>query len=179
MYPNYGGPARVTPMHGNNFVRGYPSMPYNPYEMRAPIQGPLPYPPTGGMPMNGMMRSNLPLSIPKGGLLKGLFPSLASTSSLGTKGMISKVLSGTENVIATVNQVIPIYQQVKPLWESSKSVRSALKKFFPFSKTSKSAAKETKEVIEDPEIVTPKKETPKAPIKEEEKEQTEPNRPFF
>lgn len=182
MYSNYPGSNRVTPMPNGYPVRGYPSMPNGPffYDMRSPMNGPLPYVPNGGvMPGNGMMRSGLPLSIPKGGILKGLFPSLGTASSLGTKGMISKVLSGTENVIATVNQVIPIYQQVKPLWDNSKGIRSAIKKFFPFSKTSKSTTKESKEVIEDPEIITPKKETKKAPIHEEEQEQNEPNQPFF
>lgn len=182
MYSNYPGSNRVIPMPNGYPSRGYPSMPYGPapYEMRSSVGGPMPYMPNMGMmPNNMMMRSSLPLSIPKGGLLKGLFPSLGSASSLGTKGMISKVLSGTENVIATVNQVIPIYQQVKPLWDNSKGVRSALKKFFPFSKTSKSTTKENKEVIENPEIITPKKETKKTPVHEEEKEQNEPNQPFF
>lgn len=152
----------------------YPYPSYPPYQvppMSAPMyrsSSPLLYAP---------MRSISPLHLPKGGgMVKSLFPAIKA----GSKGTLSKVLTGTENVIATINQAIPIYQQVKPLWENTKGIRKALKKVVPFSFT-RSSNKENKEVITDPEIITPKKET-----KEEKKtsydtyeEQNEPNQPFF
>ncbi len=169
-YPRQG---RVYPIPNDpryqRFDRSFPNMnpPFNPMPMRSEpfVNG-------------GMSRAGLPLSIPKGGLLKSLIPSSTMTTAT-TRSTISKVLSSTENVIATVNQVIPIYQQVKPLWDNSKGLRTAIMKFFPFNNRSKSASQSVNEVIEDPEIISPKAPRKDEPKKEEYSEENEPGKPFF
>lgn len=99
---------------------------------------------------------------------------------------ISKILGGTQNMIATVNQAIPIYQQIKPLVTNSKAVTSAVKKFFKPAATATSQSTSThREVITDPEIITPNrtrtesKPEEKKEFKDEFVEQKKPNRPFF
>lgn len=162
--PHASYPQRGMPNRGNaNFYHSSPSM----------RSAPLPQ----SMPQN-MMRSPSFLSVPHGQVSRGLFSSLgASAGASAGKLTLSKVLNGTENLIATVNQVIPIYQQVKPLWDNSKILKNAVKKVFPTRQGVRQESR--KEVIQDPEIITPQaKESPKQKVEQPE-EQKEPNRPFF
>lgn len=163
-YPPYQSyPQRGMPSRGNgNSYRAAASM------RTAPFQG--------TMPQN-MMRSPSFLSVPHGQATRGLFSSLGAAGAGASKLTLSKVLNGTENLIATVNQVIPIYQQVKPLWDNSKILKNAVKKVFPTRQATQQSTR--KEVIQDPEIITPQaKESPKQKVEQPE-EQKEPNRPFF
>lgn len=161
-YQSY--PQRGIATGGNqNFYRSAP-------QMRA-----MPYP--SQIPQN-MMRSPSFLSVPHGQVSRSLFPSLsAATGANAGKLTLSKVLNGTENLIATVNQVIPIYQQVKPLWDNSKILKNAVKKVFPVRQATQPNPK--KEVIRDPEIITPEPKERKTVKVEQPEEQKEPNRPFF
>lgn len=163
-YPPYQSyQQRGIPNRGNaGFYRSAPSM------RAAPFQG--------NMPQN-MMRSPSFLSVPHGQTSRSLFSSFGAAGASASKLTLSKVLNGTENLIATVNQVIPIYQQVKPLWDNSKILKNAVKKVFPTRQAAQQSMK--KEVIQDPEIITPQaKESPKQKVEQPE-EQKEPNRPFF
>ncbi len=163
-YPRSG---RVYPYNPRNMrSMRQPSFNVTPQNMPNPMMSNSPYP-------TSLMRSSIPLSIPKGGLLKSLIPA----SGASAKGTLSKVLASTESVIATVNQVIPIYQQVKPLWDNSKGLRTAIKKILPFKSRSSSQTRAS-EVIEDPEVITPKNET-KETKKDEYVEENEPGKPFF
>ncbi len=138
------------PMTPHNIT--YPSMPANAYPLRS-------------MPN--------PLSIPRGNnLLRS--PLSQGVGSLTSKGTISKILSSTENVVATINQAIPIYQQVKPLWDNSKKLRTAIKRIFPFNNQKDDVQKE---VYDNPEVVT--QETKKETKKDDYVEDNNPHQPFF
>ena len=123
-------------------------------------------------PQNQYFRGPVPLTIPKGNFYRNPLTSLSSSTSRTT---LSKILTGTENMIATVNQVIPIYQQVKPLFSSSKLIKGMVTKIFPFVSRTKTATSETINE-EDVEIINPTK-TKKTTTTNEE--QIEPNKPFF
>lgn len=62
--------------------------------------------------------SNIASSISKGGLL----------SKLGTGKMsLSGILTGAQKTIGTVNQIIPLYNQIKPMVQNSKVLLSVAK----------------------------------------------------
>lgn len=118
-------------------------------------------------------RNSVPFSIPKGNFYRG--PMTSSLGSISSKATLSKVLSGTENVIATVNQVIPLYQQVKPLFSNSKIIKGVASKLFPFTNRQTSTLNNA-EVVDDVEIVD---KTKYKTNKVDTEEQKEPNKPFF
>lgn len=122
---------------------------------------------------NPYLKSQIPLSIPKGNFYRS--PLTGTIGNMSSKTTLSKVLSGTENIIATVNQVIPLYQQVKPLFSNSKIIKGVATKLFPFTNR-QTAAFNTAEVVDDVEIVDKTKYKAK---KIDTEEQKEPNKPFF
>lgn len=162
--PNYPYPQRVTMMPRSShatFVYQHQPTSYNNIYPSRPVNY---YP---------LSTSPNPLSIPRG---NNLFRSPLSqrTSSLTSKATISKILSSTENVVATINQAIPIYQQVKPLWDSSKKLRTAIKRIFPLKSSQNDVQKE---VYDNPEVVT--HETKKESRKDDYVEDNNPHQPFF
>ena len=99
---------------------------------------------------------------------------------------INKFLAGAENMISTVNQVIPIYQQVKPPWDNTKNFRNKLKNFNPFNNRNTQTQNVVKETIINPEVINTedKKETKQKNSNEYRnttsyKNQEKPNKPFF
>ncbi len=122
---------------------------------------------------NPYLQSPVPFSIPKGNFYRS---SVTSTiGNISSKATLSKVLSGTENIIATVNQVIPLYQQVKPLFSNSKIIKGVATKLFPFTNRETKTFNNT-EVVDDVEIVDKSKYKAN---KVDTEEQKEPNKPFF
>ena len=117
---------------------------------------------------NGTQFRNIPLSIPKGSFFRNASPLLGQGL---TKGTFSRFISGTENIISTINQMIPLYQQIKPMFSSSSVLKGAFSKMFK----RQTQTKTTREIYEDVEVVNPKKST-KNTIDEE---QFSPNKPFF
>lgn len=99
-------------------------------------------------------------------------PIINTPKRSATKFTLSKFLSGSQEVIATISTAIPLYTQVKPLLSGAKNVTKSLTS--SLFKKKETVAKH--EVIDNPEIITPKKEKPK---QEQFEEQTQPNRPFF
>lgn len=162
--PNYPYHQRVKVMPYSSHVpfmyRNPPSPNNGMYPSRTMNSYPLPYSPS-------------PLSIPRGNnLFRGSISQ--GVGSLTSKGTISKILSSTENVVATINQAIPIYQQVKPLWDNSKKLRTAIKRIFPI----KSPQDDTqKEVYDNPEVVS--KDAKKDTRKDDYVEDNNPHQPFF
>lgn len=97
--------------------------------------------------------------------------------SATSKLTLSKFLSGTQQVIDTVNTAIPLYTQVKPFISGVGSVTKSLKDKL----LNKAKKPETKnEYIANPEIITPKKSVKKSSMSNSDiNEEKKPNRPFF
>lgn len=114
----------------------------------------------------------------------------AAPTGLGLAGLgkglnMSKLLTGTQNMISTVTQAIPIYQQVKPLMSNSKVLTGAVKKFFGSGKSETSSTRKSHEVIHNPEVYEKgtkiNKPAPQqtAQSSQDLREEKGPNRPFF
>ena len=122
-----------------------------------------------------------PFSIPRSNAY--INPIVGNSTS---KFNITKFLSGAENMIATANQVIPLYQQIKPLWDNTKVIRDKIKIFSPFKTNQNNSQSQNniKETIINPEVITPEQHQNKTEKKKENNnyrnyEQKEPNKPFF
>ncbi len=95
--------------------------------------------------------------------------------AIAPKFTLSKFLNGTQEVISTISTAIPLYTQVKPLFAGAKGLTKGLT-----SKLFRSRSTEAKEVITNPEIITPKEAKKKAPKTEYTyEEENSPNKPFF
>lgn len=125
-------------------------------------------------PIPNQTRAIPPISIPKSSMVrKSFLPTLS-------KGMsFNKLLKTTEQGINTFNQIIPIYQQIKPLVSNTKDATKILKRAFikPKAKTvtAKATYTKVKPNITKEETLN-KKETA---ITEPIKEQNHPSAPFF
>lgn len=93
------------------------------------------------------------------------------------KFTFSKFLTGTQEVISTISTAIPLYTQVKPLLSGARGLTKGLaNKFFHSQKNS------SKEVISNPEIITPKEEKKNHTTHTysyDFQEENKPNKPFF
>ena len=92
---------------------------------------------------------------------------------IGSKITLSGVLNGAQKTIGTVNQIVPLYNQVKPMIENSKTVFNVFKGLKikePLTRNKKNTPPQSKQVI---------------PPTQEQKEsktnisQNEPAKPFF
>lgn len=139
-------------------------MPYSPFGPNMYNNGPINNPFMGGFnhPINTPI-NHIPIKPPL----------RAATSKL----TLSKFLSGTQQVIDTVNTAIPLYTQVKPLISGVGSVTKSLKD--KFLNSSKKVVSKN-EYIANPEIITPKKNLDKSnKVNIDITEEKKPNRPFF
>ena len=72
------------------------------------------------------------------------------TNTIGSAFSLTKILGGISKGLTIANQVIPLYQQAKPMIQNARKVMSVLKEF---NKTSNSVTNKT--TVE----VTPKEKT--------------------
>lgn len=149
-----------------NFNNPYPFIdPYQPYQMliNRPFQVPFD------------VRSTVtPFNIPRGNPFSPT-AKIATEAAKANRLSLNKVIASTQKSINTINQIIPIYQQVKPIIDNTKDFSKVIKRAF-VRKKPETKIVEPKEKIE-PEIVSPKKtNTNSNPFPNEEKN---PNKPFF
>ena len=74
------------------------------------------------------------------------------TNAVGSTFSLTRVLGGISKGLSIANQVIPLYQQAKPMIQNAKKVMSVLKEF---NKSSTPATNNNKTIIDIDE--TPKK----------------------
>jgi len=88
---------------------------------------------------------------------------------------LSGILNGAQKTIGTVNQIVPLYNQVKPMFQNSKILMGVAK---GLKNTSNNARRNRRQSINNQTIdIKPKEETP---IKETKKnEGLFPSKPFF
>lgn len=119
-------------------------------------------------------RTAMPFSTPRGNFTQNQRNN--GTNFIKTTGKsltLSRFLDSTQNVISTVNQAIPIYQQVKPMFANSKLLTSALKKVFPMREEKQNVTHTTKTKPVEPVIINSEKKSNLF------KEQRDPNKPLF
>ena len=111
------------------------------------------------------------------------FTSRATTSGIlsnigRNKITLSGILNGAQKTIGTVNQVVPLYNQIKPMIQNSKVILNVFKGF----KTNTPSTRRRQQYFNNnvPVDVTPKKEKiPKEEKKEEPPNGNTPSQPFF
>lgn len=121
------------------------------------------------------MRGINPISIPKGSAAASRGGLLAG---VGSKMSLNKMITSTQKSLNTINQIIPIYQQIKPIIANTKDFAKVFKR--ALSKSPKSEKVDV-EIVEK-KVQEAKKSTNTAQKKEYNpypKDQKEPNRPFF
>ncbi len=146
---------------------------YYPYQenyYRGNMNYGMPNQPMYNQSMYNQSRNFRPINTPR---LKS--PIKPPARAIAPKFTLSKFLSGTQEVISTISTAIPLYTQVKPLFAGAKGLTKGLT-----SKLFRSRSTESKEVITNPEIITPKETKKKAPKTEYTyEEENSPNKPFF
>ena len=92
------------------------------------------------------------------GLLSNLFGGTrGATAALGTsKITFSGILNGASKTLGVINQAIPVFYQVKPVWNNAKTMFKVAKEFNSSSKTIETKPKEEN-------IINQKKENSNSP----------------
>ena len=100
--------------------------------------------------------------------------SLAASKT--SKLSLTSLISGAQKTIGTVNQIIPLYNQVKPMFQNSKALINTLKeiKFLPKKRNTQHTQK-TFTPNKQPEI----KKEEKPVTKEIHPQKNEPSKPYF
>lgn len=124
-----------------------------------------------------MTRSSLPFT-PAGSsfatraITNGLF-----STATRNKITLSGILNGAQKTIGTVNQIVPLYNQIKPMFQNSKVLLNIVKGLKPTPKKNR-YSQNTVSQKEDTIII---KESPKEdkPQKKDRPKGNEPSKPFF
>lgn len=95
---------------------------------------------------------------------------------IGSKITLSGILTGAQKTIGTVNQIVPLYNQVKPMFENSKVLLNVIKGFKGTETSKNRLNKRNQTYFQNNTIdITPIK-------KEENKKKADgnlPSKPFF
>ena len=111
-----------------------------------------------------MIGSSIPFSLPG-----------ANLATVATKGLsFSTIFSGIQKTATTINQIVPLYHNVKPIISNSKTLFSVMKSL---SKEPPKTAQKQNKVKEETTIIDIKEE--KVEEKVEVKSTTTPSKPFF
>lgn len=74
-----------------------------------------------------MYRSVPPFATAGSSIASNAFRNGIAPRGIGSKISLSGILNGAQKTIGTVNQIVPLYNQVKPMIENSKSVFKVFK----------------------------------------------------
>ena len=93
---------------------------------------------------------------------------------------LSGILSGAQKTIGTVNQIVPLYNQVKPMFQNSKILLNVVKVLKGNSTTTKNIYRNKRRNINYQTPIDIKAEPIKEEIKKEEKHNgNSPSKPYF
>jgi len=101
---------------------------------------------------------------------------LAKTA--GSKITLSGILNGAQKTIGTVNQIVPLYNQIKPMFQNSKILLNVARGIKSTNLTPKRNFYRQKTINDVKETIDVKVET-KEEIKKEKSSKNEPSKPFF
>lgn len=105
----------------------------------------------------------------------GLFSRIATS-----KMSLSEILNGAQKTIGTVNQIVPLYNQVKPMLQNSKILLNVAKGLKDGNSSSKSLFRHKRRNYNYQKTVDISKETVKEETKKEEKPNgNSPSKPYF
>lgn len=138
------------------------------------------------MPPNPNFRpdyNRAPFDVPK---MRSPLGSVKKAGLLGAakKMNLSSMINTTSKTINTFNQMVPLYREIKPVFENGKVLMDTFKRAFVKKKDKPNSSKRSNEVVE-PEILN------EASVKVKTKEKTEsvkeetikvddgPHKPFF
>ena len=97
----------------------------------------------------------------------------------GSKMTLSGILSGAQKTIGTVNQIVPLYNQVKPMFQNSKILLNVAKGL-KGDNSSRGNFKNKRRNYNSQNVVNIKQEPIKEEIKQEEKPSgISPSKPYF
>ncbi|MBE6124334.1 MAG: hypothetical protein E7184_02180 [Erysipelotrichaceae bacterium] len=112
---------------------------------------------------SGLMRSQIPFSLPGSSAVAS-----AATKSFSWSGLFN----GIQKTVGTVNQIIPLYQNVKPIISNSKTLLKVMRSLNTPNINNKIETVQTENANKT--VITPKEEQPL-----EMKSQCSPAKPFF
>lgn len=105
----------------------------------------------------------------------GLFSRLG-----GSKLTLSGILNGAQKTIGTVNQIVPLYNQVKPMFQNSKILLNVAKGLKGNNTSSRGSFRNKRRNYHYENPIDIKQEQFKEEIKKEEKPNSNsPSKPFF
>lgn len=127
----------------------------------------------------GNFSSKFPFSVPN--VANNITNTLGSVNTLGTasKFSLTGILEGASKTINTINQIVPLYQQVKPIFSNAKTALNIFKNVKNINNIPTNPSSEVtneQPIKKEPTIKEPKTKVNKEPIIIT---QTSPNKPFF
>ena len=125
-----------------------------------------------------LTRSMSPFASAGSSFINRVAPNRVFTRSLTNKFSLSGILNGAQKTIGTINQIVPLYNQVKPMISNSKTIISAAANFTKTNLKSKRYNNNKNNTTID---ITPKETQIKEPHhkKHTKKEGHIPSKPFF
>ena len=136
-------------------------------------------------PIN-MTRSISPFATAGSSTINGISQSTRTGgifSRLGTSKMtLSGILNGAQKTIGTVNQIVPLYNQVKPMFQNSKILLNVAKGLKGDGNTNSRGLlrnKRTNRHMYKQTTITVDPEPPQKEHKKENPKPNEPSKPFF
>lgn len=123
----------------------------------------------GSMASNMMSGATAPLSTPKAA------SAISGIASKASKISFSSILGGAQKGITTINQVIPLYNQVRPMFGNVKTVMNVFKGLGKGSNNTAEPAPTTTEEVSVETTVKPQENEASHVIFNQNK----PNKPFF
>lgn len=125
-----------------------------------------PFPTAGSSAINSISQAN------RAG---GLFSRLGST-----KMTLSGILSGAQKTIGTVNQIVPLYNQVKPMLQNSKILLNVAKGLKGDNKTKSKRFFRNNNLNKNKQnTITVEHQPTQKQYKKEDSKPNEPSKPFF
>lgn len=98
----------------------------------------------------------------------------------GSKITLSGILNGAQKTIGTVNQIVPLYNQVKPMFQNSKILLNVAKGLKGDNTSSRGLFRNKKRNYNYQETININQEPTKKEIKKEEKPTgASPSKPYF
>ena len=120
-----------------------------------------------------MSRNILPFPTTGSSIATNAFRNRLISRGIGNKITLSGILNGAQKTIGTVNQIVPLYNQVKPMIENSKTVFNVFKGLKikePLTRNKRNTAPQSKQI--NPATHQQKENKINTP-------QNEPAKPFF
>lgn len=98
----------------------------------------------------------------------------------GSKMTLSGILSGAQKTIGTVNQIVPLYNQVKPMFQNSKILLNVAKGLKGYNTSSRGLFRNKRRSYNYQNHINVQQEDVKQEIKKEEKSTgISPSKPYF